>query len=68
MGGITIGFVQHTAAVLDDRHLVVIGVVAVIAYLASCGRRPQRQCPRCKEINRAHAAFCSQCGTRLPGK
>jgi len=54
--------------VLDDRHLVVIGVVAVIAYLASCGRRPQRQCPRCKEINRAHAAFCSQCGTRLPGK
>lgn len=68
MAGIMIGCVQHIAGVLDDRHLIVIGVIAVVAYLATCGRRPQRQCPRCKEINRPQAVFCSQCGTRLPGK
>jgi len=57
-----------TAAAFDDGHLFIIAVVAVLAYLATCSRRPQRQCPRCKEINRPHSIFCCQCGTRLPGR
>lgn len=63
-----IACMQNPATAIDDKHIVVIFAVALIAYLATCGRRPQAQCPRCKEVNRPQAVFCSQCGTRLPGK
>ena len=45
--------------------LVCVGLVAVFVFLATWFRRPARQCPRCKEINRPHAGYCAQCGAPL---
>lgn len=44
----------------------VVGAVFLIFILSGCCRRPTRQCPRCREVNREAAIFCSQCGARLP--
>ncbi len=30
-------------------------------------RRRALRCPRCQEVNRPHAVFCAQCGSRLAG-
>lgn len=60
--------VPVVTAGFDERHLVVLGVVAVAVFLATCTRRPQRRCRRCQEINRPHAIYCAQCGVRLPAK
>ena len=48
--------------------LLCIGVVVLIAVLATTTHRAARRCPRCREINREAAVFCAQCGTRLPGR
>jgi hypothetical protein len=50
-----------------DRLFVIAAVVAVVV-IASLQRRPSRQCPRCREVNREAAVFCAQCGERLPGR
>lgn len=42
-----------------------VGLVALIVFLATSTRRLAKRCPRCRVINRHHANFCAQCGTRL---
>ena len=50
----------------DGVQFYVIGLAAVVAFLASAGRRSSRRCPKCREVNRQEAFYCAQCGTRLP--
>ncbi len=56
------------ALCFDDGHILVVGLVAVIVFLATSTRRSARRCPRCQEVNRERALYCAQCGARLPGK
>jgi hypothetical protein len=47
----------------------IFGAVFVIFLIGSLFyRRPARDCPRCGEVNRESAVFCSQCGDRLPSR
>ena len=52
---------------LADGNSRIVCVIFVIAafVLLSVLRRPRRQCPRCRTINRPLARYCAQCGTRL---
>lgn len=50
----------------DRNGMIFVILVAVIAFLATSSRRSARRCPRCREMNRAAAVFCAQCGHRLP--
>ncbi len=52
----------------DKGQIIVVGLVAVIVFLATSTRSAPRRCPRCREINRLQAIYCAQCGTHLPDK
>lgn len=52
---------------LDRRNMLVLGGLAIIVFLATSVRKPTNRCPSCREVNRDHANYCAQCGTRLKG-
>jgi hypothetical protein len=47
---------------------IFVGVVGIIAFLMTAGRRARRACKNCGEVNREEAIYCAQCGARLPGR
>jgi rRNA maturation endonuclease Nob1 len=53
------------ASFIDGEELFVAAVIAVAVLFATSVRRTPSRCPRCREVNRDHAQFCAQCGTRL---
>ncbi|MEE9296063.1 MAG: hypothetical protein V3W34_14030 [Phycisphaerae bacterium] len=39
-------------------------VVAVVIFTTS-GKRPERCCPRCRQLSRPNARYCAHCGQQL---